>query len=127
MIDLNTMRRAEFYALPARKWDDTTGEFQSLVLLPMRGKHDSGYGFIDVVGVNQKAEVPMIRLSGCSDVVNLNGGTYAGWLAYSTQKHPCEWCIDLLYRSKLFNLFTHRAITVGAALSSLYCYGGTSR
>lgn len=32
-----------------------------------------------------------------------------------------------LWRSKLFNLFGHRPISVGSALSSLYCYGGTTQ
>lgn len=125
-LDLNAMPRTAFYSAPSRKWDDCSGEFWLLVLLPMKGKHDSGFALIDVVGVNAEAEVPLIRLSGCSDALSLNGGSYGDWPAGHQPRRdlPVEWHIDCLWRSKLFTLFTHKPITVGSALSSLYIYGG---
>ncbi len=117
-MDLNNMRRAEFYAVPSRKWNDTSGTFNLLVLLPTKRKHDSGYGMIDVVGVNGDK---MVRLSGCSDALHLQGGNNEK----AKYDESIVWNIDLLWRSKLFCLFTHKQITAGAALSSLFLYGGT--
>ena len=43
MKDLTQYTIKEFRALPKRKFGEDIGDFDSLVILPTRRKHDSGY------------------------------------------------------------------------------------
>ena len=61
----------EFRALPKRKFGEDIGKFDSLIILPTRRKHDSGYRCMEFVAV--KGEIPICRMGGGSDVIHLLG------------------------------------------------------
>lgn len=119
---VNEMSRREFDKLPYR--NDWKGEFFAdfIILLPLRRLHDSHYRALDFVGVNDKE---MIRLSGCSDMVNINGiGGYGdNWIdkfgKCPTAIHPIAWSIDCLPKSGLFRIWAnYHKIKCGPPLSS---------
>ena len=121
--DINNMTRKEFDALPESDWNNDIGTFTSLVVLPTRRKHDSGYRCMDFVAV--KDGEAMCRLSGCSDVIHINGiGGMGGfdtkaktWDLVKGNLHP-SWSIDCLPKSGLLHLFCSYKIRAGSALSS---------
>ena len=126
MNGLNTWTRKDFEHLRVRRWDEDIGEFDSLVILPQRRIHDSGYRCLDFVAVI--GEKPICRLSGCSDVVHIEG---IGGLGYNWLKQykecpslvpPTAWNIDCLKTSGLLRLFARGKIVAGAALSSFEIY-----
>ena len=120
------MTRKELEALPHRKWNEDIGLIDSLIILPTRRKHDSGWRCMDFVAVRNHE--PVCLLSGCSDVINIEGigGLGNNW----RQKYggvpsvvpPREWSIDCLYKSGLLRLFTNGKIKVGIALSTFEIY-----
>lgn len=125
--DANQMTRKDFENLPNRgSFNTDIGLIDSVVFLPTRKKHDSGFRCIDFVAV--KGNTPFCRLSGCSDVIHLEGiGGYGfNWLSkYHTcpaTVPPSGWSIDCLPTSGLFRLFCGRKISVSEALSSFEIY-----
>lgn len=108
---LNEMTRKDFEAVPDRKWDRDIGTFNSLIILPTRLKHDSGYRCMDFVACDD--DKPIARLSGCSDVLHVGG--------ISAETHPGRlvvWSIDCLRTSGLPRLFVPGGeMTAGPALS----------
>lgn len=125
MKDINQWTRKEFEALRSRDWCEDIGEFFSLVILPMRHKHDSGYRCMDFVAVD-KDGIPMCRLSGCSDVIHIDGiGGYGKWqpeTGIPSMVQPKSWSIDCLMTSGLLRIFTRGMLTAGHALSSMEIY-----
>lgn len=124
--DINKMSRKDFEALPLNKWNNDIGELDSLIILPTRHIHDSGYRCLDFVAVRDNK--PLCRLSGCSDVVHIEGigGFGFNWRnrygTYPKLIPPTEWSIDCLAVSGLFRLFTRGKIKTGDALSSFEIY-----
>ena len=120
------MRRRDFEELRRRYWTEDIGEFDSLVILPLKMRHDSGYRCMDFVAV--KDGEAMCRLAGGSDVLHIEGvGGYGyDWLSrYNTCPSlvpPVGWSIDCLPTSGLLRMFCHRKIRVGDALSSFEIY-----
>lgn len=120
------MLRREFEALPDREWNKDIGEFDSLIILPSRRLHDSGYRCLDFVAV--KGDTPICKLSGCSDVIHIDGfgGFGFDWLhRYNGCPHlvpPIGWSIDCLAKSGLFRLFHHGKMVAGSTLSSFEIY-----
>lgn len=122
---VNNMKRAEFFGLPCREWKEDIGEFDGLVILPTRRKHESGYMCMDYVAC--LGGHPICRLAGCSDVIHLNGiGGYGrNWI----QKYggvpdmvpPTDWNIDCL-KSGLLRFFGP-TMTCDPTLSSFVLYG----
>ena len=119
------MTREDFEALPGRFWDKDIGEFDALIILPSEQKeelHESGYRFMDFVAVRDNE--PICKLSGCSDVIHLDGigGFGKNWL----EEHktvpktikPSGWNMDCLPVSGLLRLWSNKKLTVGIALSS---------
>ncbi len=106
-MDINNMTRADFLALPQRKWNEKIKGITSLVILPMRHKHGSGYACMDFVGASHGS--PICRLSGCSDVINIGNARVTSWPG---------WSIDCLYKSKLLHLWANEPLIVGPGLSS---------
>jgi len=51
-MSLNEISRAELLALPTRNWQSSSN-YDSIMLLHSRRKHDSGWGIIYVIGVNK--------------------------------------------------------------------------
>jgi hypothetical protein len=126
MKNINLWTRKEFEALPCRGWNEDIGEFDSLVVLPKRHIHDSGFRCMDFIAV--KDNVPFIRLSGCSDVIHVDG---IGGMGYNwVEKYgkcpdlvpPSGWSIDCLKTSGLLRMFTHKKLLAGTALSSFEIY-----
>jgi len=121
MKDQNEMTRKEFEALPLREnWQEEI-ICDSLVILPTRKNHDSGYKCLDFVACSKDK---MFRLSGCSDVMHVDGiGGYGdNWLQRygkcPTAVHPIGWSIDCL-KSGLLRIFAHSyQIKCGRSLSS---------
>lgn len=115
MSDYNNWPRKRFEELPARSWNEDIGEFDSLIILPMRQRHDSGYRCMDFVAV--KDNEPFCRLSGCSDVIHIDGiGGYGhNWLdTYSGVPHlvpPSGWNIDCLPVSGLLRMWSRGKMT----------------
>jgi hypothetical protein len=126
--DINEMTRKEFEAIPPReKWDSEV-EFAGLVVLPSRKIHDSGYRCMDFVAIG-KDHKPVCRLSGCSDVIHIDG---IGGLGHRwNEKYkgvpktipPSGWSIDCLAKSGLLHMWPgSRYMTCGDALSSFEVY-----
>lgn len=124
-MNVNDMTRKEFEALPFRGKFDAPIFCDSIIILPGRSgdKHDSGYRCMDFVAVN--GDEPICLLSGCSDVVHIEGIGGYGHNWFTTYKTvpdtvtPRAWSIDCLPKSGLLRIFcNNRKINVGAALSS---------
>jgi hypothetical protein len=119
-FEINKWTKRQLRRLPSRGWNEDIGEFDSLVILPTKRMHDSGFRIMDFVAV--KDNKPICKLSGCSDVLHIDGiGGYGNWnLGKRIPKSipPKGWSIDCLERSGLLRLFSDGELTVGAALSS---------
>jgi len=115
---VNDYTKKELEHLPARKWQEDIGEFDSLIILPTQNIHDSGYRCMDFVAV--KNGEPVCRLSGCSDVIRIDGiGGGGRNYNFKTPLTPKSWSIDCLKKSGLLQIFCHPcSLTSGLALSS---------
>lgn len=124
-MEINEMTRQEIERVQNRKWNEDIGEFDSLIILPMEDVHDSGFRVMDFVAVADG--MPLRRLSGCSDVLHLDGigGFGIGGINRYDQKLPkipAAWSIDCLKISGLIRLFTHGKLIVDDACSSMGVY-----
>ena len=131
-MNINDMTKKDFQALPLRKWDEDIGSFDCLIILPTRSIHDSGYRCMDFVAV-KKGEA-ICRLSGCSDVINIDGiGGYGeDWkngkvIGLPKSVIPKGWSIDCLHKSGLLRIFADGELTVGQGLSSFEIYAKGQR
>ncbi len=127
--DFTEWSRKEFEALPRASWDNhEVGEVDSLVILPTRRKHDSGYRCMEFVTI-QKGK-PTYIVSGCSDVIHLAGisGDNVGHHNFDRDMlyeridkgispRVC-WRIDCLPVSGLLRLFCEKQLYIGQSLSS---------
>jgi len=125
MKDVQNMTRKEFDALPYRGSFDSMikDEIYSIVILPQKSRHDSGYRLLDFVACGKNAQ-PICKLSGCSDVLHIEGiGGYGIDHTFIKQQIPVSgWSIDCLPTSGLLRIFCDKQISVGAALSSFEIY-----
>lgn len=112
--------RNDFEALPdISELDEKPEIVDSLVILPTRRLHDSGYRIMNfAVIVNNK---PVCRLAGCSDVIKL-GGT-CGWNGKTpSEARPIVWSIDCLATSGLLRLFCDTRIRLTPPFSTFEVY-----
>lgn len=120
------MTKEDFKKVPERGgWSRDIEEFSSLVIIPLNYAHDSGWMCMNFVAVNKDGE-PICRLSGCSDVLNLDGIGGYGYRdrrlgELSNHIEPKGWSIDCLPCGYL-RLFSRSTMTAGAALSSFEIY-----
>jgi hypothetical protein len=128
MMSVSEMTRKELDAVPYREDWSKSVMCKSIVILPGRIKdmHDSGYRFMDFVAVDMDGN-PICRLSGCSDVVHIEGiGGYGEWTASRGLPHavkPRSWSIDCLPKSGLLQLFPGTfKMKAGASYSSFEIY-----
>lgn len=125
-MNIQNMTQADFMKVPEIDWDKELGGFNSLIILPTRRKHDSGYRCMYFIACRYNE--PIARLAGGSDVIHLDGiGGYGkNWLEkYRTCPQlipPSGWNIDCLMKSGLLRLFTHGILSTGSALSSFEVY-----
>ncbi|MBQ2395438.1 MAG: hypothetical protein II304_00170 [Bacteroidales bacterium] len=122
MKEFTKWTRKEFEALPTPKsyTNEEIGEVDSLVILPEKHYHDSGWRCMSFVTI-QKG-VPTYRISGCSDVIHLGG--IGGHNIKSTDRMKsqtvpnADWHIDCLPVSGLLRIFSGKyKLYVGASLS----------
>ena len=97
--------------------------FQQPEIWEINHLHDSGFRLLDFVACD--GEEPICLLSGCSDVVHVDGiGGYGkDWLhkynGVPAMIPPSGWSIDCLPKSGLLRMWPNtRKMTCGAALSS---------
>lgn len=124
--DIMDMTVKDFKNLPGRKWYEDIGKFDSLVILPTRKMHDSGFMCMDFVAVRKNE--PICRLSGCSDVLHIDGiGGFGEWeldKGIPSMIPPKGWSIDCLPCGllRLFCLGRDGNMEVGVAVSSFEVY-----
>lgn len=123
----------QFYFLPYREsYSSDEGNIESLVVIPLKYKHDSGYRCMDFIAIRDNKAI--CRLSGCSDVIHFDGiGGYGKDWLNKYNKVPDtlpvkDWNIDSLLTSGLIRIFSHSyTLNAGAALSSFELYADTKR
>ncbi len=116
------MKKSDFKEVPHARWDEILEGFNSLVIIPTKRKHDSGYMCMEFCAVDDH-DRPIAILSGCSDVLHIDGiGGYGDWKE-SGKPHtsilPKGWSIDCIPCGYL-RLFSkiHNGLKSGCALSS---------
>lgn len=107
--DFTKWTRKEFESLPTPKsfTNEEVGEVDSLIILPCKHYHYSGFRCMEFVTI-QKGE-PTYRLSGCSDILVF-------------ENMPDYIKIDCLPTSGLLRIFCDKKIYVGSSLSSFEIY-----
>lgn len=128
MKEFTKWTRKEFEALPTPKsyTNEEIGEVDSLVILPEKYNHDSGWRSMSFVTIQNG--VPTYRISGCSDVINLGGiggynfqgmSDFISTNRIESQTVPnADWHIDCLPVSGLLRIFSGKyKLYVGASLS----------
>lgn len=128
MKEFTKWTRKEFEALPTPKsyTNEEIGEVDSLVILPEKHYHDSGWRCMSFVTIQNG--VPTYRISGCSDVINLGGiggynfqgmSDFISTNRIESQTVPnANWHIDCLPVSGLLRIFSGKyKLYVGASLS----------
>lgn len=118
-MKVTSMTKEQFDDIPCRKgFNSDVQPFYSLVIIPTGEMHESGFQMMDFVAV-AKDETPIMKLSGCSDVLNIDGiGGYGNWNGNIPISRPIQsWAIDCLPCGYL-RLFCRGIITCGAALST---------
>ena len=121
--------RKEFESLPSPTsyTNEEIGEVDSLVILPTKHIHDSGWKCMSFVTIQKNK--PTYIVSGCSDVIHLGGigGTNNRYKfserVNSNLVQNADWHIDCLPVSGLLRIFSSRyKLYVGASLSSFELY-----
>ena len=114
-MDANYMSAGAFERVPYWRdvidGDDLRGfTFDSLVVIPTKDIHESGFRCMDFVAIDKNGE-PICRLSGISDVINLDGiGGYGKRNPYTEPYPPRKiesksWSIDCLKESGFLRIF----------------------
>lgn len=120
---LNNWTKKELENLPIKNWNDI-GEFDSLIILPTKQTHDSGFQCMDFIVVNDGT--PFCKLSGGSDVIRITGiGSYGVWTAKKgipTLIPPKRWSVVCLKKSKLIRLSCENKLEAGYLASSFNLY-----
>jgi len=120
--------RKEFESLPRPKsfTNEEIGEVDSLVIIPCKYNHDSGYRCMQFVTIQNNK--PTYLVSGCSDVIHLCGidGCNTPIMKNGIVDNyipVIRWKIDCLPTSGLLRLFADKRIVIGASFSSfeIFC------
>jgi len=101
--DINMWTQKDFSILPQREWRNES-IYDAIILAPTRKKHDSGYRWVNIIGLID--DVPVEIAATCDHV----------W--FFENLHP-DMSIDCLFKSGLFRLWSNgKKIKVGSSLSS---------
>lgn len=120
--------RKDFESLPrpTSYTNVEVGEVDSLIIIPTRHTHDSGFRCMQFATIQNG--VPTYLISGCSDVIHISGiggynhnyfqslDEYSERIKSKTTK-VVDWRIDCLPTSGLLRLFCSRKIYIDASLS----------
>ena len=126
-MNIDEMTRKDFDKLPLIKRFNEEIIYDALIILPTRIIHDSGYRCMDFIAVRENK--PICRLSGCSDVINIEG--IGGFGKDGSEKYhacpkmipPIAWSIDCLPKSGLLRIWpSNRNMVDGGSLSSFEIY-----
>ena len=128
MINFMTAKKADFKQLPhISQLEECKRVFDSLIIVPERYKHDSGYMCMSVVGC--VGENAVCIMGGGSDVLNLDGiGGYGKWFngffngELPDKIEPKGWSIDCLPCGCLRLFSSKGGLTIGSMLSSFEIY-----
>ena len=110
ILNVNKMTKKQFMCLRLKDWSEDIGMFTSLVILPTSRIHDSGYRCMDFVAI--KGDEPICRLSGCSDVIHIDGigGLGKDWIEEDKGMPkfvvPTGWSVDCLKASGLLRILS---------------------
>lgn len=96
-MNIMEMTKEDFTKIPFRNDSTDLSDFYSAVIIPTEDMHDSGFMCMDFVAINSKRE-PICRLSGCSDVLDLDGiGGYGEHRDFTSVKIEIKgWKIDCI-------------------------------
>lgn len=125
MKELNDMTRKDFEALPERTWSEVLTGVDSIVLIPSRRKHDSGFACFGYVAV--KGE--QAWRCGGGDVLHIDGiGGYGkDWITRESGVPSMisvkGWNIDCLVKSGFLRLWSDKGkLSCEPDLSSMEVY-----
>ena len=122
-LNVFDMKKSDFKNVPYVDAFKTSIEpFDSLVIIPTRHKHESGWLCMEFVAC--KRGEPVCRLSGRSDVINIDGiGGYGLTKNFNLGMVEVKgWSIDCLPCGYL-NLWCNKMLEVGSTLSNFEIYG----
>ena len=126
-IDFMTAKKTDFKKLPKIiELPEKEKEFDSLIIIPERYKHDSGYMCMSFAGC--KGDKAVCIMGGGSDVINFDGiGGYGRWYNDTGSRTPRNilpkgWSIDCIPCGYLRIFAGTRKITIGSMLSNFEIY-----
>ena len=113
-MDLNSWSYKELMALPVRRWDEEK-EYESLLLISTRKKHDSGWAVMAIIGV-RNGQPEEIAAACCDDIEwklpPMNTGGVSQW-------DIGQFRTDCALRSGALHVWqSYAKFRVGKALSS---------
>ena len=113
---MNKVTKKELLKMPIRKWDDTSRQYDKILLVPAGTKHDSGYMHIAIIGVYVVKGITKYEIAGYPDDISclfelqkLEGSKFS----YAKVRMDC------LYPSGILQYNGNGYFTVGEALSSV--------
>lgn len=96
------------------------GKFSSFVVVPTGNLHDSGYEAMKFILLNRDKIVGVV--SGCSDVIHLNGiGGYGKIGASADRIKPIAWHVDCLPGSGCLHFWCNKYLSIDEFIGSDFC------
>lgn len=120
MIDFMTAKKNDFKSLPRVDWKGTDEEFDGIIIIPEKTKHDSGFMCMSFAGC--KGNKAVCLMGGGSDVIHFDGiGGYGDWRKGAgsdipDKVEPKGWSVDCIPCGYL-RIFSKGKITIGNMLS----------
>lgn len=96
------------------------GKFTDFVVVPTGGIHDSGFECMKFILLNRGTVVGVV--SGCSDVIHLNGiGGFGRTGSYTGNQKPISWHIDCLPSSGCLRFWCNKKLSTDEFVGSDFC------
>lgn len=109
-------KRKELLKMPRRAWNDTSREYDQLLLVPDGTKHESGYMHIAVIGVFSEKEETKYEICAYPDDIQCHFPNLRGMDDY------CAVRMDCWYPQSILQYHGRGKFRVGEALSSVDLY-----